>query len=148
VFPRDLARLKPGQHARVQSVNGGQAAEGAIVRMNPAATGLNQALAVQVKLDNSEGRWTPGIYVNAEVLIGGAEVPVAVRQVALQRFRDWPVVFQNVGDVYEARPLELGRSDGHWVEVKSGLSAGARYVAGNSFLIKADIEKSGATHDH
>lgn len=148
VFPRDLARLKPGQHVRVTSVEGDAAAEGEIVRISPVGTGTNQALTVQVKLDNREHRWTAGLYVNAEVLIGGARVPVAVRQDAIQRFRDWQVVFRNAGDVYEACPLELGRGDGEWVEVKSGLTAGARYVAGNSFLVKADIEKSGASHEH
>jgi len=73
---------------------------------------------------------------------------VAVRADALQRFRDWRVVFQNEGDFYQAQPVEIGRSDGEWVEISSGLAAGVAYAAHNSFLIKADIEKSGASHDH
>jgi membrane fusion protein, heavy metal efflux system len=44
--------------------------------------------------------------------------------------------------------LELGRADATRVEVLAGLEAGARYVTQNSYLIKADIEKSGASHDH
>jgi cobalt-zinc-cadmium efflux system membrane fusion protein len=32
--------------------------------------------------------------------------------------------------------------------VLKGLKAGERYVTENSFLIKADIGKSGASHDH
>ncbi|MCC6201603.1 MAG: efflux RND transporter periplasmic adaptor subunit [Gammaproteobacteria bacterium] len=148
VFPRDRARLRLGQQARVQAVDGGEPGESEIVRISPVGTGGNQALTVQVRLDNREHRWTPGLYVNAEVLIGGADVPVAVREAAVQRFRDGQVVFQNVGDAYEVRPVELGRGDGEWVEVTSGLAAGARYVSGNGFLVKADIEKSGASHDH
>jgi cobalt-zinc-cadmium efflux system membrane fusion protein len=35
-----------------------------------------------------------------------------------------------------------------WTEVLGGLEPGERYVTENSFLIKADIEKSGASHDH
>jgi membrane fusion protein, heavy metal efflux system len=53
-----------------------------------------------------------------------------------------------VDDTYEIRPLELGRSDGNLTEVLGGLQAGDRYVVENSYLIKADIEKSGASHDH
>jgi cobalt-zinc-cadmium efflux system membrane fusion protein len=34
------------------------------------------------------------------------------------------------------------------VEILEGLSPGARFVTGNSYLVKADIEKSGASHDH
>ena len=44
--------------------------------------------------------------------------------------------------------LELGRRDAERVEVNPGLPRAAKYVAGNSFIIKADILKSGASHDH
>ena len=77
-----------------------------------------------------------------------AEVPVAVRASALQTFRDWTVVFVRKGDLLEIAPLELGRRDGERVEVLSGLEPGQAYVSEGSFVIKADILKSGATHDH
>ena len=67
---------------------------------------------------------------------------------ALQRFRDFEVVFAQVGDIYEVRMLELGRRDARFVEVLEGLSPGTKYVTDNSYLIKADIEKAGASHDH
>jgi cobalt-zinc-cadmium efflux system membrane fusion protein len=44
--------------------------------------------------------------------------------------------------------LELGRMDSEHAEVRGGLDVGETYVTGNSYLIKADIEKSGASHDH
>ena len=44
--------------------------------------------------------------------------------------------------------LELGRQDKEWVEVLGGLKPGTEYVSENSFLLKADVEKSGASHDH
>ena len=46
------------------------------------------------------------------------------------------------------RPLELGKRDAERVEVLSGLVAGDPIVVEQSYLIKADIEKSGASHDH
>lgn len=148
VFARDMARVRPGQRVHVRSVDNAIEGQGQVVRASPGGTGTNQALIVQVKLDNRERRWTPGLYVNADVLVGGEEVAVAVKTDALQRFRDWQVVFRNQGDLYEAQPVEVGRTDGEWVEVVSGLPAGAPYVAANSFLIKAHIEKSSAAHDH
>ena len=75
-------------------------------------------------------------------------VPLAVATEAIQTFRDWQVVFVRYGDWFEARPLKLGRTDGQWVEVLSGLGPGERYAAANSFAIKAEIGKLGATHDH
>ena len=45
-------------------------------------------------------------------------------------------------------PFEIGRRDAEWIEVKEGIPAGIAYAAENSFIIKADVMKSGATHDH
>ena len=44
--------------------------------------------------------------------------------------------------------LDLGLQAGEWAEVLGGLEPGTRYVSGNSYVIKADIEKAGAAHDH
>jgi cobalt-zinc-cadmium efflux system membrane fusion protein len=66
----------------------------------------------------------------------------------LQSFRDFTVVYARVRQTYEVRMLDLGRRDGEFVEVLSGLEPGTTYVSENSYLIKADIEKSGASHDH
>ena len=66
----------------------------------------------------------------------------------MQSFRDFTVVFAQVGTTYEVRMLELGRTDGEMIEVLGGLDVGERYVTANSFLVKADAMKSGASHDH
>jgi cobalt-zinc-cadmium efflux system membrane fusion protein len=76
------------------------------------------------------------------------EAEVAVKASALQTFRDWDVVFLRMGDLFEAVPVEIGRRDLEWVEILSGLPLGAAYAGDNSFIIKADVMKSGATHDH
>ncbi len=148
VFPRDLSRIQLGQDVFLREVDGERSSSGKIVRIAPSGSHANQALKVWARLDDAESGWTPGQYVNAQVRIGGVEVPLAVRQSGLQAFRDFTVVFTRVEDTYEVRMLELGRSDGEYVEVLGGLKPGAPYVAENSYLIKADIEKSGASHDH
>ena len=90
----------------------------------------------------------PGTYVGAEVEVAEHDVPLAVRRSALQSFRDFTVVYAQIGDEYEVRMLDLGRQAGDWAEVLGGLDPGTVYVTENSYLIKADIEKTGATHDH
>ena len=149
VFPRDLSRIRLGQNVRLSSVDKTRSAMGKIVRIAPSNEGTGQALKVWASIEpSSDSAWTPGLYLQAEVLTGGAEVPVAVSTSALQTFRDFDVVFARFGDIFEVRMLELGRSDGQFVEVRSGLEPGTEYVLRNSYLIKADIEKSGASHDH
>ncbi|WP_029889891.1 efflux RND transporter periplasmic adaptor subunit [Polycyclovorans algicola] len=147
VFPRDLARIRLGQAVRLSAMDGEQSTRGTVARISPNADS-GGALKVWARFDGDAGGWTPGLYVNAEVLTGGAEVPLAVKTSGLQAFRDFTVVFTRVDETYEVRMLELGRSDGEYVEVLGGLKPGAPYVSENSYLIKADIEKSGASHDH
>jgi cobalt-zinc-cadmium efflux system membrane fusion protein len=88
------------------------------------------------------------LFVTALLERESTEAPVVVATEAIQTFRDWQVVFVRYGDWFEARPVELGRSDGKWVEILSGLAAGDEYARENSFVVKAEIGKLGATHDH
>lgn len=148
VFPRDRHQLSAGQTVQVIAADGGQKADGRIAWISPVG-GAGQPLTARLLLDNRGGKWTPGMFINGEVTINKKPVPLAVPLTAVQSLRDWQVVFAQVGDVYEARPLTLGRDDGEWVEVTGGhLAVGDQYVSENSFLVKADIGKSGASHDH
>jgi membrane fusion protein, heavy metal efflux system len=113
----------------------------------PLAT-RGQSVVVRASLPNPDGRWRPGMTVTAHVIVAEKPVPIAVKESGLQRFRDFTVVFAQVGETYEVRMLELGDRDGENVEVLAGIKPGTRYVAEQSYLIKADIEKSGASHDH
>ena len=101
-----------------------------------------------MELANDDGTWRPGQAVEGIAIVASSDVPLAVRTRALQRFRDFTVVFANVGDTYEVRMLELGRQTKEWTEVLGGLEPGTNYVTEIAFLIRADIEKSGAGHDH
>ncbi len=147
-FGRDVSRLKPGQPVRLTSVAGEGTAQAVLDRILPVAAAGSQSAVVRVRLRNPQGQWRPGLAVNAEVTVAKYPVALAVKTAALQRFRDFTVVFAQVGDTYEVRMLELGRRDGEYAEVLGGLEPGTRYVTEQSFLIRADIEKSGASHDH
>ncbi|MES0872666.1 efflux RND transporter periplasmic adaptor subunit [Sinimarinibacterium thermocellulolyticum] len=147
VFPRDRARLQPGQVVQVRAADGDATGTGVIDVISVAAM-VGRPLVARVPLDNRRGLWTPGQFVDAEVTVSRAPVPLVVPLSAVQTFRDWDVVFVAEGDRYQAQPVELGRRDDRHVEVLSGLSPGARIVIANSWLVKADIEKSGASHDH
>ena len=59
-----------------------------------------------------------------------------------------PVVFTRSGDTYTARRLHIGARDGDNAEVLDGVSAGEELVVAQSYLIKADLEKTSAAHEH
>ncbi|HBK47416.1 MAG TPA: HlyD family secretion protein [Xanthomonadaceae bacterium] len=142
----DAEKIAPGQKVSIHSATGESSAEGVIRTLLPVASG--QSVVARASLPNPEGRWRPGMAVSAEITIAAREVPLAVKESGLQRFRDFTVVFAQVGDTYEVRMLELGARDGEYAEVLGGLKPGTPYATEQSFLIKADIDKSGASHDH
>lgn len=144
-FPADAAKVKPGQAVLIKA--DGQQAATKIEFITP-RHGDTPALEVHAPVDNSTGNWVPNQAVEGWVDVAQTPVDLRVDNRALQSFRDWTVVFIQLGNSYEIRPLELGRSDGQFTEVLSGLKAGDSYVVENSFLLKADLEKSGAAHDH
>ncbi len=148
VYPKDLSVVRIGQKAVVKATAFDVEGEGTIAYITTLIAGQTRTATARVVLDNQDGRWHPGMFVNVELVSNEIEVPVAVSAHAIQTFRDWTVVFGRYGGYFEARPLELGRSDGKMVEVLKGLNAGEQYASGNSFAIKADIDKAGASHDH
>jgi len=147
VFGKDLASVAVGQAARIETLNG-DVIEDRIDWISPLVAHGSQSVRARITVPNPDDRLRPGQFVRASVVVDEYPVGLAVRTSALQTFRDFDVVFARVGDVYEVRMLELGRRNDAWVEVLDGLRSGEIYVTENSYLIKADIEKSGATHDH
>jgi membrane fusion protein, heavy metal efflux system len=148
-IPRgEFPKLKTGQPVVISAGEGMTNATGKVSYISPFGTEETQTMLARVELPNPNGDWRPGLFVNGEIIVEESEAPVAVKASGLQTFRDWDVVFMQDGNNFEIAILELGRRDNEWVEVTSGLSAGQKYAAENSFIIKADIGKSGATHDH
>ena len=148
VYAKDLNTVKVGQKATVKAAAFESQSSGTVFYVGALVGEQTRAAKARVLLPNPKGTWRPGLPVNIELVSGEVNVPVAVSAEAIQTVRDWTVVFGRYGDNFEARPVELGRSDGKFTEVITGLNAGEQYAAKNSFLIKADVGKSGASHDH
>ena len=148
VFDKDMGRVRPGQPIDVTAVGGGDPVRSTIDGFVPVRDLSSQTTVARVKLPAAGAGWMPGMTVRGKAVVEETPVALAVRAEAVQQFRDFEVVFAKVGDTYEVRMLDIGRRSPQWIEVLGGLDPGTEYVTGNSFLIKADIEKSGASHDH
>lgn len=150
VFPRDRARVQIGQAVFNRAADGSAAGSGsiAVIATNKFNEAMPTAQSARVVLDNRNQQWTPGQFVNAEVTVAKTQAALVLPLAALQTFRDWDVVFLHSGETYQAQPVRLGKRDASNVEIVGGLSAGMNVVVANSYLVKADIEKAGASHDH
>jgi cobalt-zinc-cadmium efflux system membrane fusion protein len=145
-FPSDRAKLRQGQMVDLLAADGSAQARSKISLISSSITGPTST--VRVVIDNRDSKWTPGQFLNANVTINESPAALTVPVASLQMMGDAEVVFLVEGERYQAQPVETGRRDSERVEILSGLANGARIVTRNSFLIKADIEKSGAAHEH
>jgi cobalt-zinc-cadmium efflux system membrane fusion protein len=146
-FPSDTEQLKLGQEFLVKDLHGHQSAVSQISYIAPQMTGGHIARARGV-LANPDGHWRPGMHVKTDVTVATVDAALVIKKSALQLWHGKTVIFIKVGDVFEIRMPELGRADDTQVEVLSGVPLGVQYATSNSFILKADVMKSGASHDH
>ena len=145
---KDLKYVKLGQNVVVKDDNLGMEAKGKLTYLDSIIDETSRTVTGRVVIPNAKGHWRPGTFVTLRLVLEERRVPIAVPEKAIQTIRDWSVVFVKYGNFFEARPLELGENDGDRVEVLAGLKAGEQYVVQNSFVVKAEIEKSSAVHSH
>lgn len=148
ISAKDLGAVAVGQKAAVKATAFEAQADSKIAYISALVGEQTRSAVARIVLPNPKGVWRPGLPVTVAVTVEEAEVPVAVSLEALQTLGDAKVVFGRYGNALEARPLELGRADGRNVEVTQGLNPGERYVAKNSFLMKAELGKGGVTDSH
>lgn len=147
VFARDLGQVRSGMSVRIQGVYGDTRAQAKLDYVAPAGEVDSQSVVARATLDNRDGRWVPGQFITGEVVVATVDAPVAVVPQALQQLDGKTVVFAQVDGGFTPRVVETGLRDSSAVEIKSGLSAGARYAADNSYLIKADLLKTEGGED-
>src|SRR6516162_670831 len=140
VFPQDFMRLKEGQVVEINYADN-KATRGKITYIAPFGSENTQSLLARAVVQNPDGLLRPGLFVSVELQIEKFDVPVAVRPAAIQTLNEKTVIFVAEGTAFEAREVDLGRRDDNYIEVMSGLNVGDRYVAGNSFLLKAELGK-------
>ncbi len=148
VFRQDFQKLKLGQSVAIHPGADDETITGTISYISPFGTEGTQSMLARCVVANPHGDLRPGLFVTAEIATGETAAPVAVQLAAIQKLKDKTVVFVEEGDAFEARAVELGARDRTHAEVRRGLAAGDRYVSANSFILKAELGKEEAEHEH
>lgn len=148
VFGADAQHIRPGVPVTVTRMSDGATVDTVLERVLPGTATASQSTVARATITNADGLWRPGSAVKARITVEQKPAALIVPLAAVQGFRDWDVVFIRIGDTYEIRPVTLGKRDGSRVEIVSGIDKGDQVVVEQSYLVKADIEKSGASHDH
>ncbi|MBP0598090.1 efflux RND transporter periplasmic adaptor subunit [Herbaspirillum sp. LeCh32-8] len=148
VSPKDMQAVRVGEKVVVRAIAFNSSAGGKISYVGSLIGEQSRTAKAHVVLPNPDESWRPGLFVNVEVVSDEAQVPVAVAADALQSVDGKSVVFVRVPGGFAAQEVTIGRSNGKFVEIKSGLDAGAEYAAAGSFAIKAELGKGSAEHSH
>ena len=147
VAPKDLAAVRVGQKVVVSSSAFESQVEGVVSHVGALLGEQTRTARARVTLSNPQGAWRPGLFVTVAVLGDGQSVALAVSADALQTIENQQVVFKAVPGGFVATPIRTGRSDGKNVEVLAGLRPGDKVASSNTFVLKADLGKSGAAEE-
>ena len=148
IFGADAEHIRAGAPVMVTRMGDGETLSTEIERILPGMATASQSTIARATISNLDGLWRPGAAIKARITVEQQPVDLLVPLSALQTMDGQDVVFVREGETYTARPVQIGARDSQRAQVLSGLRAGELVVIAESYLIKADIEKEGASHAH
>ena len=149
IFGNDAGHITAGIPVTVTRLSDGVSAETTLERILPSTATASQSTVARARIANADGLWRPGAAVRARIVVDHADAALVVPLTALQTDEEGrDVVYVREQERYQQRPVTLGRRDARNVEVNTGLKLGEQVVVAQSFLVKADIGKSTAAHEH
>lgn len=148
IFGNDTQHITAGVPVTVSRMTDGVSQTTTLERVLPGTATASQSTVARATLRNDDGLWRPGAAVKARIVVATKPAALVVPLGAVQSMDGKDVVFVRVGDTYTARAVILGARDAGQVEVTDGLKAGEDVVVEQSYVVKADIGKAGASHEH
>ncbi|TAI62660.1 efflux RND transporter periplasmic adaptor subunit [Bradyrhizobium sp. Leo170] len=148
VSPEDIAAVREGGLVTIRAIGSDDEAVARVIFVSPLLDRETRNARVIATLANRDHRWRPGTFVTAEVPLGGESSKVIVSKKALQTVKGNATIFVRNAEGFEARQVRTGREDDDDVEIVSGLSPGETIAVGNTFTLKAELEKAEAEHGH
>jgi cobalt-zinc-cadmium efflux system membrane fusion protein len=148
LFGGDAQHITPGLAVEVTRLSDGAQVTTTLDRILPGTATASQSTVARATIRNDDRQWRPGAAVRARVAVSERRAALVVPVGALQSFEGSTVVFTREGDRYAPRPVKIGERDAGNAEVLDGLREGEEVVVEQSYLIKADLEKESASHEH
>lgn len=148
VYQRDLLKIKKGQNVIITNSDGLTPGTGEIFFVAPVVDETTRTAVAAVNLQNPDGLWRPGGFVNGHIILNKIEVPVRIPRTAVQLTEQGNVVFVKEKNGLTPREVHIGRRDKEFFEVTDGLKDGEEYVSDGAFVLKAELSKESAGHEH
>ena len=150
----ESAALAPNQKIEFKSLQTGNIFTAQVQSLNSEADVQTGRLQVRAKVLSKAAELRPNLMVNVQLKQAGSTQALRVLKSAIQKVEGNDVVFvasehdKNID--FKAQAVILGQisADGQWIEIQSGLTQGQQYAAQGSFLLKSELEKGEASHEH
>ena len=147
VYPKDLIRVQKGQFVDVFFPDG-KSTSAKIIYLSPIIQDETITAKAVAEVENPNENWRPGSFVKVNISTEKTSVPILIPKDATQEIEGKEYIFVRVPEGFEKRQVQLGVSNDANVEVLSGLSQGEEYASSKTFLLKADLSKKEAEHEH
>lgn len=129
-----------GLKAHVTAPGTSLEADGTISYLSPVVDPETRTITARIVLPNSKGVWRPGVFVDVVVTTESSEAVPAVLSSAVQTMKTDYILFV-AENAYSFKPVKvtIGRTDGEFTEITSGIENGAEYIAQGAFELKAQL---------
>ena len=150
----NFAAIAPNQPLEFKSLQSGNSFKAQIQSLNSQADAQTGRLQVRAKVLSHAAELRPNLMVNVQLQQNSSAQALRILKSAVQQIEGQAAVFVAVEHdqkiEFKAQPVVVGQvsGDGHWVEVQSGLTQAQKYVSQGSFLLKSELEKGEASHEH
>ncbi len=115
---------------------------GKVAYVAPSLDPHTRTAKARVGIPNPDGTLRANMFGQARIDVGAAKASVMVPRIAVQRAKDVHLVFVRIAeDEYEARRVQVGASEGGFIEVKKGIKPDELVVTTGSFLLKTETLK-------
>lgn len=150
----EIVGLSPNQKIEFKSLQTDKIYKAVIQTLNIEADAQTGRLQVRAKVQSGTAELRPNLMVNVLLQQPSDSTALRILQSAVQNVDGKNVVFiatqQEQQVEFHPTPIKLGQSskDSQYIEVLSGLNQGQKYAAQGSFLLKSELEKGEASHEH
>jgi cobalt-zinc-cadmium efflux system membrane fusion protein len=144
IFPSQSHLIKKGQQVIISSSH--EQTTSTVKHLM--ANKNNPFITARALINNRNGKWHTGQMLTGKIVTNQLNVNIIIDNRAFQEVEGKMVIFVTNKGGYETREVKVGLTDGLYSEVLSGLELGEHYALINSYLLKADLGKAGASHSH
>ena len=140
IHQKELMNIKLNQKALVKTEH--MRGEGLLSYVGSIVDENTRTALARIVLPNAEGLWRPGTFATASVYMEEADCDVVVPKDAIVTLEGKTFVFIFEEEGFEAKAVQVGRVNGEYAEIASGLEAGQKYVSKGAFTLKSELTKS------